>query len=301
MFKKRETLIQNMAYMALMAGINVIFVLLSALFPPLMFLMIFLLTLANAVVTIFCKKKYYPIYFIVTVGLCLLTTFGIYIYDTFFYVIPSLITGFVFGLLIEKRWPAIHILTITNIIQYSLMLLTFLILDKVLVGVKFTDTLLAIFGLQNFAFKEVFIHVFAFLIASIQNLFTYFIIKMEVKKLGITVNLNDDRPLYKYIAIFVSITLAIITYFYYAPLCFAFIFIALFYGLYEIGEILINKKLVPIIILGATLIISIFLFAFLYQYTTRPLSIVLLSIPLGLINIVSIVNNTLLKRANSLK
>ena len=97
LFKKRETLVQNIAYMAIMAAINVIFVLLTALLPPLMFLMVFVLPLTSAVVTLFCKKRYFPIYFIVTIGLCMLASFGIYIFDTFFYVLPALISGFFFG------------------------------------------------------------------------------------------------------------------------------------------------------------------------------------------------------------
>ena len=181
LFKKRETVVQNIAYMAIMAAINVIFVLLTAILPPLMFLIVFVLPLTSAVVTLFCKKRYFPIYAIATVALCLLTTMGIYIYDTFFYVIPSLITGFVFGLLIEKRAPAIYIIVGSTALQYVLSYLTFLILDMILPDINFIDALLSIFGLRDFVYKEVFIHLFLFTLASIQTAFAYFILKKEVK------------------------------------------------------------------------------------------------------------------------
>jgi len=58
-FKKRETLIQNITYMAIMAAINVVFVVLTTLVPLLMFLIIFVLPLTSTVVALFCKKKYY--------------------------------------------------------------------------------------------------------------------------------------------------------------------------------------------------------------------------------------------------
>ena len=147
-FKKRETVVQNIAYMAIMAAINVIFVLLTALLPPLMFLIVFVLPLTSAVVTLFCKKRYFPIYAVATVALCLLTTMGIYIYDTFFYVIPSLITGFVFGLLIEKRVPAIYIIVLSSALQYILSYLTFLVLDLILPDINFIDALLSILFFQ---------------------------------------------------------------------------------------------------------------------------------------------------------
>ena len=95
-FKKRETLLQNMTYMGIMAAINFIFILLSSFIPFLLFVLVFILPLASAVVTVFCKKRYYIIYFVVTGALCLLINAP----DTMFYVIPSLITGFIFGFLI---------------------------------------------------------------------------------------------------------------------------------------------------------------------------------------------------------
>lgn len=301
MFKKRETLTQNIAYMALMAGINVIFVLLTALFPPLMFLMLFILPLASTVVTIFCKKKYYPIYFIVTVGLCLLTTFGIYIYDTFFYVIPSLITGFVFGVMIEKKVSAIKILAATNLLQFGLTLLTFYLLDIILPNMKFTDVIINMFGLQSFPYQLVFLYVFGYLISVIQNLFTYFIIKIEIKKLGISINLLSQYHFIDEIIVFIGAGLSIICYFYYAPLCYIFALFVSLFTIYQVLTISLSKKIIPIILLIASATISIFIFAFLYQYTVRPLSIVLINIPIGLINLVAIFNNSLLTRQNSLE
>ena len=88
---KRETLIQNIAYMALMAAINVIFVLLTTLVPVLMFLIIIVLPLTSTMVTLLCKKKYFPIYAIATIALCMIVTIW-KIDDTIFYVIPSIIT-----------------------------------------------------------------------------------------------------------------------------------------------------------------------------------------------------------------
>ena len=76
MFKKRETLTQNIAYMGLMAAINVIFVLLTYFVPFLIFVLVFVLPLTSVVVTIFCQKKYLPIYMLATIGLCLITTFN---------------------------------------------------------------------------------------------------------------------------------------------------------------------------------------------------------------------------------
>ena len=173
LFQKKETIVQNIAYMAIMAAINVIFVLLTAILPPLMFLIVFILPLTSATVTLFCKKRFFPIYFVVTVALCLLVTSGIYIFDTFFYVIPSLITGFIFGILVEQKVPSIYIILISTVVQFVITFLTFIIMNKIIAEINFIDTLLAMFGLSDFVFKGVFAAIFLYSLASIQTVFTY--------------------------------------------------------------------------------------------------------------------------------
>ena len=194
LFKKRETVIQNIAYLGIMAAINIIFVLLTAILPPLMFIIIFVLPLTSAVVTVFCKKRYFPIYFVVTVSLCLLFTSGLYIFDTFFYVVPSLITGFLFGLMLEKNVPSIYMISVTTIAQYAITYLTFITLEAILPEMNFINRLLDIFGLANFVYKELFTHIFLYLLSAIQTIFAYFILKIEVKKLGLAVNEETTLP-----------------------------------------------------------------------------------------------------------
>ena len=277
LFKKRETLVQNIAYMAIMAAINVIFVLMTALLPPLMFVMVFVLPLTSAIVTLFCKKRYFPIYAIATVGLCLLTTSGIYIYDTFFYVIPSLITGFVFGLLIEKKVPAIYIIVSSTALQYVLSYLTFLTLDLILPELNFIDALLSIFGLADFAFKECFIHLFLYTLASIQTVFAYFILKREVKKLGFEVVLDVKLHYLLFIIGIVIDFLALAMVFIYPPLVYVFVVMNLPFMVYEIISLIYTRKTVIYILLVATLVVSSIIFVACYTLIPHPLGVILLA------------------------
>lgn len=276
-FKKRETVVQNITYMAIMAAINVIFVLLTALLPPLMFLIVFVLPLTSAVVTLFCKKRYFPIYAVATVALCLLTTMGIYIYDTFFYVIPSLITGFVFGFLIEKKVPAIYIIVLSSALQYILSYLTFLVLDLILPDINFIDALLSIFGLRDFVFKDVFIHLFLFTLASIQTAFAYFILKKEVKKLGFEV--VEDIKLHYLLFIFVILidVLALIMAFVYTPLVYVFIAMNLPFVIYIIIQLIFERKRIIYILMVVSFIISVSIFVGFYTLMPHPLGIILVA------------------------
>ena len=101
-FKKRETLTQNIAFMGIMAAINVVFVLLTTFVPLLFVLIVFVLPLTSTMVALHCNKKFFPIYAVATIGLCLICTIW-KIDDTLFYVIPSIISGFVFALLAERK------------------------------------------------------------------------------------------------------------------------------------------------------------------------------------------------------
>lgn len=289
-FKKRETLVQNIAYMAIMAAINVIFVLLTAILPPLMFLIVFVLPLTSAVVTLFCKKRYFPIYAVVTVALCLLATFGIYIYDTFFYVIPSLITGFVFGLLIEKKVPAIYIIVSSTALQYVLSFLTFLTLYLILPDINFIDALLSIFGLANFVYKDVFIHLFLFTLASIQTTFAYFILKREVKKLGFEV-VEEIKLHYLLFAFVVLIdVLALVMVFIYPPLVYVFIVMNLPFMVYEIISLIYERKKAIYIVMVIALVISISIFVGFYTLIPHPLGIILVAPMQILFSVIYFVN-----------
>ena len=294
LFQKRETLVQNIAYMAIMAAINVIFVLLTAILPPLMFLIIFVLPLTSTVVTLFCKKRYFPIYFVVTIGLCLLTTSAIYIYDTFFYVLPSMITGFIFGLLIEKRAPAIYVISISSIVQYIITFLTFIILDAMLPNMNFIDALLNIFGLANFQFKEVFAHVFLYFLSAAQTAFTYAFLRSEVKKLGFEFNLEVKifylLPIFTILCLVLSISLMYV----YQPLSYIFILISFPIVIYQIIFLLFEKNNFIYAFLVISVFVGALLFALCYPLVPRPMSIVLLSPYLFLNTLIYFLHNLFL-------
>ena len=277
LFSKRKTIVQNIAYMAIMAAINVIFVLLTAILPPLMFLIVFVLPLTSTVVTLFCQKRYFPIYFVVTTALCLIVTSGIYIFDTFFYVIPSMLTGFVFGFLIERKAPAIYVIIISSALQYVLMFLTFLTLNAIVSEINFIDALLSIFGLSEFAFKDVFTNIFLYALATIQTLFTYLFLKLEIGKLGFEFNLELNNGFLPLIVIMVSVITAFITTFFYIPVTYVMLFFALPLVIYLFVSLMLEKSKIIYLLSGLSVVISIVIFVAFYIYLPHPNAIILAS------------------------
>ena len=291
LFSKRESLVQNIAYMAIMAAINVIFVLLSNILPVLLFLLVFILPLTSAIVTIYCKKRYYPIYFVVTLLLCFAVTSGFSIFDTFIYVLPSLITGFLFGYAIEKQVPAIYVLVVVSLIQYALTILTFFILGKIVTDLNLTETIINAFGLKDYAFKAAILQVFLFIVSEIQILLSLLFIKIEIKKLGLDINLYCKKPYFLYLFQIVFFALSVISYFYFKDYTIVMILSVLPIYVYQIVILMLKRKIWIYVSLVIIHLAFLFLFALLYSYTTSPNQIILILILFGLTTIIDFLSN----------
>lgn len=290
-FKKRESVIQNIAYMAIMSAINIIFVLLSNLLPALMLLLVFILPLTSTIVTIYCKKKYYLIYAITTLGLCIAVGSGFYLFDSLIYIIPSLIVGFLFGFSFEKKIPAILILIYTTIIQFGVSMLTSYLLGLIVINNNIFNALINLFGLSNFTYSNVFPLIFVYIVAQIQIVLSYIFVKIQLNKLGIAVNLKCQSRYWLYLVSILSIILAVITYFYCYSWTLVFVIMPLPLYVYETSQLLLKRKTILYVSLTFVHLSFIFIFAFLYQYVLAPNQLILITIITGSVTIIDFLDN----------
>ena len=202
--QKKETLIQNITYMALMAAVNIIFVLLTTFVPVLFFLIVFVLPLTSVVVTIHCKKRYFPIYAVATVGLCLICTIW-RIDDTIFYVIPSIISGFVFGFMIEKKIPSYWIILATTVLQIGFTYAS-IPLIQLMTGRNIIEVFATAFGIADFKYLDYVVPSFIFFMSLAQQVLAFMIIKEELPKFGY--ELSDPKNIPLLLAISLAITIA---------------------------------------------------------------------------------------------
>lgn len=296
MNNKRETLIQNITYMALMAAINVIFVLLTTFVPVLFFLIVFVLPLTSVLVTIHCKKIYFPIYALATIGLCMICTIW-RIDDTIFYVIPSIISGFAFGFMIEKRVPSYWIILITTLLQIGFTYAS-IPLIKLLTGRNIIEVFAIAFGIGEFQYLDYVTPCFIFFISLAQEILAFMIIKEEIKKFGIELDEPKYLPLSLCISLCTSVVLAIIFIFIYGPISYLMTLISIFLGIYAlIYLILENNKIIYALLIG-TFILSVFLFAIFYPMVKEPLGLVFINIFFVMEGIIVLINNYLMKHTN---
>ncbi len=294
--QKRTTPIQNIAYIGIFSAINVVFVLLSSILPILFLLLVFILPLTSALVTIYCQKKYYPVYFITSMALCIGVTAGFSIFDSIIYVLPSLITGFVFGVLIEKKVPILYTYLINVFIQFLITSLTFLFIEKCITNINFYESIYSMIGLSTFGFKGVLTNIFTLIIAQIQILITYVFIKYEAKVLELEINLYITKRYVLCALNAITVLLSILGAFYFKDYS---LIIALFYlpiFVYQLIE-LIDKRALPIYIsLGISVLIFIFIFAFLYPYIPVPNSLSLIVLYFTEVTIIDILFNYCFKQ-----
>lgn len=300
--KKRETPVQNIAYIGIMAAINVVFVLISSILPVLFILLVFILPLTSVIVTMYCKKYYFPIYFVTTLALTFAITAGFSIFDTFIYVLPSLITGFVFGILIEKSFPAIYILIINTIVQFALTFLTFLFIDKVISQVNFFESIYQLIGLGSFKYKAVLTNIFTYIIAQMQIVLTYILVKYEMSRIDRELNLECKYRFVLYIVTLCCLAVTILSVFCFSDWSIILSLLVLPIAIFEAFDLLLQKRMVIYFAVGISLLIGIFIFAFLYNFIPNPNQLILIYVFFVLVTIIDFIFNYCLKpKAENIK
>lgn len=294
MITKRETLVQNIAFMAIMAAINVVFVLLTTLVPFLVFLIIFVLPLTSTMVTLVCKKRYFVIYAISTIALCMITTMW-KIDDTIFYVIPSIITGFTFGIMSEKGIPAPWIILSNTILQVGLNFASVPLIQLMFNRNIITD-FATVFGVANFTYLDTLALCFIFVISLIQMIFSYMVSKEEIQKLGFSFKPFSGKHPSFLIGLGTMQILTIIFSFIYTPIACLATLISLFFTAVMLVPLLLEKKKWIYVSLISLLIVTFFLFGGLYSYIPAPNGILLVNTLFIGVAIIVLINNYLLIR-----
>lgn len=275
-FKKNETIIQNLTFMALMAAINVVFVILSTLVPFLTVVLVFVLPLTSVTVTLYCKKRFFPIYAVATTVLCLVVVFWNFS-DTLFYVIPSIISGFLFGILAEKKCPSIFLVLVPTLVQVVFTYIS-IPLIKLIFELDIITFFLNVFGLQNNPNIYLIIPSFILLLSLIQSTLSYMVLKEELPKLQIVL-IDNNR--FKYLTL-IGTTISLLLMGILAPFIVEWSYFALmvsiFFGIYIAIDSFNDKKLWVLILEGISLLLTFFIFSSCYNLIDKTHAFLLIAI-----------------------
>lgn len=295
-FQKRETLVQNIAFLAIMAAINIVLLLLTNILPYLLLLLTLILPFVSLLVTMLCKKRYYPIYVVVTIGLSFLVSIDA-INNTLFYILPGVLSGFIFGYCLEKQIPSNYSILYSAFVYVVCSYLSVFICSTVL-GVPIEDLYFSILNLDQFFHKEYLIAPFIFSVGIIQSSLSYLVIQNEIKKLGIIEKEIDSNFEIIYLFVFILLTLLSLAI---QPTIYIMFLGFTIYEFLHVEKLLFrDSKKLFFISLGITVLVSIFAFAILYQVILKVFLLSIFLIPLFIVGIIVLINNCLIKRKNSI-
>lgn len=278
LFSKKTSLVHNITYMAIMTAINLVFIVLDTYVPFAMILLILLLPFVSAVVSYFCQKKYYIIYAVASIGLCLIFNIA----DTIFYIVPAIISGFVIGLLLDKQINPFWMILCSTLIEVALTY-AFIPLINLLSNADIVVTFLTIFKLNDFPYREELMHIFILFIALTQCSLTHFVLLTEIKKIGVETNTRVGSFIPYIIGLVACLAVALIFAFTYRPPSLAFIALSFYFATYLLFNIVLSKRPMIYVILGISFLIMFFLFVLFFTKIDKPMGFMLFGLfPLGI-------------------
>ena len=290
---KKETLIRTICFMAFMVAINVVCAFLTTIIPLVSIILIIFLPLTSALVEVTCKDRWFPIYAVATIGLSIVVSLSS-IDFTIFYIVPSIFTGYIFGLFCKRNLPSMFAIFFASIIQ-TILSFGFIPLLQLIAGSNLIDVFAKIFKISNRFWFDTSIILLFFAISLIQVILSYIVVENELKKLGVKTEckLNQER-IASYSAIG-SFLLALVFSFFYLPLSYLFVGTAYYFGVFIIVFQFASKNRFCLIADGVSILIGVILYAALNKYFENGTDFVLFAIIPLLISVISISHSFLKK------
>ena len=204
---KKSKATSNLTFIALMSAVNVIFALLMTFLPVLSLLLYLMLPYITTMVILVCQKKYYFIYFIASIFLSfIINTQGIEY--TIFTLLPSLITGTIFGICIEKKVNIGITIIISSFCQFLFSMATIPLIN--LIYTNDNHSILEVFKTilgenKEFLLYKLFLPI-NYVVALAQNIISFLLISSSITRFKVEiVTKNSNQLAYSCACITISI------------------------------------------------------------------------------------------------
>ena len=285
-FYKKETLIRTICFMSFFVAINVVCSFLTTVLPLLSIVLIIFLPLTSAIVEVMCKDRWFPIYAVATIGLSIVVSLSS-IDFTIFYIVPSIFTGYIFGLFSKRNLPNMFAIFFATIIQ-TLLSFAFIPLIQLITGSNLIDVFAKILKISDRFWFDSMILLLFFGIALIQIILSFIVVQNELNKFGQKSECKFNQERIAAFSTLGSIVVSVIFSFFYLPVSNLFVGVSFFFGIYVVIFQALDRNRNCLIADGVSLLIGIILYAALNKYLSDGNDFILFSFIPGLISIVSI-------------
>ena len=292
---KRETLIRTICFMSFFVAINVLCSFLTTVLPLVSVILIIFLPLTSAMVEVTCKDRWFPIYAVATIGLSIVVSLSS-IDFTVFYIVPSIFTGYIFGLFCKKNLPIMFAIFLASIIQ-TVLSFSFIPILQLITGTNLLDVFAKIFRISDRFWFDTLILLLFFVVSLIQTILSYIVVENELRKFGIKneCKWNQER-IASFTALGCSIFVLIFSFFY-VPLSYLFLGIGFYFVVFAVISQFNNKNKLCLIVDGCITLIGIILYAALNKALPNGTDLLLFATVPTLISVVSI-SYSFLKKSN---
>ncbi|MBQ0008885.1 MAG: hypothetical protein KBS97_01215 [Firmicutes bacterium] len=270
----------------MMAAINVIFSLFTAFVPLLSVALIIFIPLTSTLVEIYCKDRYFPIYALATLGLSICVSLSA-IDFTLFYLIPSIITGYVFGFMAKKNFPSLWGIFIAAVLQTGISF-AFIPLIKVITERNLIDDLKIILQVNDSVYFTNLLILMFFVVGLIQTVLSFIVVNNELKKFGIKNDEEKDWRLPVALGTILSSGLAVGLFFVYVPISLLCVGFAWYFAVFSLVFEIKNSNKIAVIIMASMLLVNLFVFAGLNQFIEKGSEFILLGIAPLCISLISL-------------
>lgn len=272
-FRKKTTFTENIAFMALLCAIDVVFSVLATLVPLSDIVIVLFLPLVSAFAGCYCESKYLPIYIVSSIGVCLLAS----CYDlgaVLFYVIPAILSGSFYGFLVEKKIPVSLIVFLTALLEMGLNYAS-LPLIQMLYQVSMIDNAKTLLGLNDYVYVDDIVPTFIFGFSLAQAGLSHFFIQ------GILSDFKQEfapEGVYQRVEPIIGILfggLAVGLGFAYIPLAYVFLAFSLYFSALSIRNLIHPLPWWVFLVFGVMEGASIYAFALLSPFFPKDTSLLL--------------------------
>lgn len=294
-FNRKQRPVENITFIAMMVGFNALISLIATWLPFSGIFIMLLAPLTSAAVCLFCRTRYVPLYILSVLGISLAVTFWD-IHNTVFYLIPAIMTGVCYGILLVVRLPRVYLLFFTAIVAMGFFFLSLSLIKWFLGGLDMANVLLAMIGRPNDEIGRKIFPLFGWAYSLAQVGIMHLFLSMQFSKLGIQEEEGNAHPLLEGATAFITFGLSIGLAF--INIEFGYLFLG--FGLFWF--ICLSRYFFPKIlpICGVFLFISIlggiFSFAALFAKMPPYSGLILFAVPGVLVSLTGALNGLLLKK-----
>ncbi|MDY6430610.1 MAG: hypothetical protein SPL00_02355 [Bacilli bacterium] len=295
-FRKREKPIENLTLIALIIALQAIFSIFTAVFSDVVVIPLLILItvpISSVLISVNCSPRYYAVYLIASIGLNVAVS-CYNLSNTIFYIIPSILVGFVYGVFLNFKIPTSLNIFFSSIVELLLWIAS-LYLIKAIYEIDFQNVVLSLIKKNNVYGTNIFLLIgFGVSLLQVALINVFIIVQSKYLSLSFIEEFKIQRFYWGFAAVFAS--LSFIFGLFYLPLAYLFLGFGIYWALYCLKELVFNRHSVIILFLLISICGGILIFAFTYSNLSKEKSFLLINIFPLFVSIFQFLNSILFKK-----